>query len=73
MVDERFRQLKNEFDEAHQQGMDGLATGDYDALRNAIARERELIRKQAEIIAEHRDTAGDERLAPAKEDDADQT
>jgi hypothetical protein len=71
--DDRFRQLKDAFDEAHQQGMDGLATGDYDALRNAIARERELIRKQAEIIAEHKDAIADERPAPPEEDGGEQT
>jgi hypothetical protein len=34
--------------------MNGLESGDYDALAEAIDREREIIDEQAEIIAEQK-------------------
>ena len=50
----KVRQLKREFDEAHEVGMAGLKRGDYATLDQAIARERALIEEQAELIADAR-------------------
>jgi hypothetical protein len=49
---ERFRALKAEFDHVHQHGMDGLKSGDHEALGDAIRRERQIIEEQGTLIDE---------------------
>jgi hypothetical protein len=46
--------LKREFDEAHKLGMAGLKRGDYVALEQAIAKERVILKEQAELIDDSR-------------------
>jgi hypothetical protein len=48
------RRLKHEFDEAHKLGMAGLKRGDYAALEQAIAKERVVLKEQAELIDDSR-------------------
>jgi hypothetical protein len=50
----KVRQLKREFDAAHQAGMAGLRRGDYAALDKAVEKERVILEKQAELIADSR-------------------
>jgi hypothetical protein len=50
----KVRQLKREFDAAHQAGMAGLRRADYAALDKSIKKERVLIQKQAALIADSR-------------------
>jgi hypothetical protein len=57
------RQLKREFDAAHQAGMASLEQGDYSALAKAIAKERAILEEQADLTADSR-RAFKERSAP---------
>ena len=70
MSDERIKKLKAEFETEHKKGMDGLASGDLDALSEAICREREIIQKQAELIAEQQDAIATLRPSPKKPNDS---
>ena len=55
MQDDRLRQLKDEFDIAHRQGMSALKSGDYAAFGDAVDRENTIIAEQTELIAEQLD------------------
>jgi hypothetical protein len=46
----RIRELKAEFDAAHEAGMASLEAHDYEGLGDAISRERELIEEQASML-----------------------
>src|SRR5262245_5824280 len=59
----KVRRLKREFDKAHQIGMAGLRSGDYAALDTSVAKERLIIKEQAELIADSR-RAFRERTVP---------
>jgi hypothetical protein len=59
----KVRRLKREFDEAHRIGMAGLRSGDYAALDKSVAKERVIIKEQAELIADSRG-AFKERTVP---------
>ena len=61
----KVRQLKREFDAAHQAGMADLRRGDYAALDKSIKKERVLIKEQAELIADSR-RAVKERPGPKR-------
>jgi len=50
----KVRRLKREFDATHQSGMVSLRKGDYAALDAAIAKERGILKEQAELIAASR-------------------
>ena len=54
MQDDRLRQLKDEFDIAHRQGMNALKSGDYAAFGDAVDRENTIIAEQTELIASSR-------------------
>ena len=41
-----FAALRKEFQKAHKDGMEALTAGDFDALGDAIKRERDIIEKQ---------------------------
>lgn len=49
----RIRELKADFDAAHRKGMKGLATGDYDAMAEAVDAERQILAEQSAIIDDH--------------------
>ena len=55
MQDDRLRQLKDEFDIAHRQGMNALKSGDYAAFGDAVDRENTIIAEQTELIAKQLD------------------
>ena len=55
MQDDRLRQLKDEFDIAHRQGMNALKSGDYAAFGDAVDRENTIIAEQTET---HRGAVG---------------
>jgi len=55
MQDDRLRQLKDEFDIAHRQGMNALKSGDYAAFGDAVDRENAIIAEQTELIEMHSD------------------
>jgi hypothetical protein len=48
----RLQQLKEDFDAAHKLGMEGLASGNYNALAVVIQQERATIEEQSILLAE---------------------
>jgi hypothetical protein len=57
----RLRQLKEDFDAAHQRGMYSLAAHDYDALNAAILQERAIIEEQSHLLAKLREVDAERR------------
>ena len=47
---EKIATLRKDFQEAHADGMTALQRGDFDALGDAIKRERDIIEIQSELI-----------------------
>lgn len=60
----RLRELRDEYREAHQNGMEALQRHDMDALHRAIREERAILDEQTILIADLR------RLNPRPEDSA---
>ena len=52
------RRRRSEFDSAHKDGMDALKRGDYDAVRDALVRERKVIDAQARALTKRGSVAG---------------
>jgi hypothetical protein len=57
MQDDHLRQLKDEFDIAHRQGMSALQSGDDAGFGHSVDRENTIIAEQTKLIAARSDPA----------------
>ena len=58
--------LRNDFKQAHEDGMAALADGDFDTLGDALKREREIIDEQKKLIDRSPCASGESRLSVAE-------